>query len=71
MVYFLYVVKDCGIPGSISVGTGDVSYSGTEFGDIAVYHCNSGFVITGDSVRLCQDNSIWSGSVPLCTPEGQ
>lgn len=38
-------------------------------GDIATYSCRAGYVLTGNggsTIRVCQADSTWSGSEPLC-----
>ena len=44
---------------------------GLEF--TAAYSCNTGFVLVGQTTRVCEDtnggtvgNGIWSGSAPTC-----
>ncbi len=32
----------------------------------ATYTCESGYILSGDSSRICQSDSIWSGSEPTC-----
>ena len=45
---------------------GDVTVGGTRVGAKAVYRCDSGFKLRGDSVRQCQSNGRWSGNEPTC-----
>ena len=45
---------------------GQVSVTGNGIGDEAVYSCNRGFVLFGDSKRVCTSNGAWSGSEPTC-----
>ena len=37
-------------------------------GSQAVYTCNGGYEINGNSIRDCQSDGTWSGSEPTCTP---
>ena len=37
-------------------------------GSKAVYTCNGGYEINGNSIRDCQSDGTWSGSEPTCTP---
>ena len=66
LLTYVIAVNDCGIPDGIAVGSGSVTYSGTTFGEIADYRCDSGYVISGDSIRRCQVDSSWSGTTPSC-----
>ena len=45
---------------------GVVCYSGVTPGSLAVYVCNSTHRFEGTSLRECQSNGNWSGSVPQC-----
>lgn len=45
---------------------GQVSVSGNAAGDEAVYSCNRGFVLFGNSRRSCGGNGAWSGNEPTC-----
>ena len=40
--------------------------SGTTFGQAAIYSCNTGYNLVGNSTRTCQATGEWSGSVPTC-----
>lgn len=48
---------------------GIVSYDSRLEGSIAQYSCNVGFVLEGQSTRLCQGNGTWSGEEPTCEGE--
>ena len=45
---------------------GQVSTTGTTFGQTATYSCNTGYNLVGDSTRTCQATGNWSGSAPTC-----
>ena len=45
---------------------GQVSTTGTTFGQTATYTCNAGYSLVGGGTRTCQANEMWSGSVPTC-----
>ena len=36
------------------------------FGSIAIYQCNLGFILWGNSHRTCTEKGEWSGSLPTC-----
>ena len=46
--------------------SGQVSTTGTSFGQTATYTCNAGYNLVGGGTRTCQANGMWSGSVPTC-----
>ena len=35
----------------------------------AVYTCNTGHVLLGESLRRCLDDGVWSGNEPTCVGE--
>ena len=46
-----------------------MSVEGNAFGSQANYSCSEGYVLNGNSTRMCQADGQWSGSEPTC--EGQ
>ena len=48
---------------------GQVSQDGSSLGSQANYSCSEGYVLNGNSTRVCQVDGQWSGSEPTC--EGQ
>ena len=48
---------------------GQVSVEGNTSGSQANYSCSEGYVLNGNSIRMCQSDGQWSGSEPTC--EGQ
>ena len=49
---------------------GIVSYNpGNYFGSILTYQCNPGYTLIGNNVRICEGDSWWSGSSPVCVKE--
>ena len=45
---------------------GTVSVTGYSIGHFATYSCDDGFDLVGEAVRMCMDNSQWSGDAPQC-----
>ena len=43
---------------------------GTEFQDEAIYECEQGFELVGNSRRSCQSTGSWSGTAPTCKQIG-
>ena len=48
------------------VPDGSVTVSGFRTGDTAVYSCDEGFDLDGESTRVCRSDSTWSGEHPVC-----
>ena len=40
--------------------------TGTTFGQTAIYSCNTGYNLVGESTHTCQATGEWSGSEPTC-----
>jgi len=38
------------------------------YGSRATYHCNPGFILWGNSTRLCDSSGQWTGQAPNCRP---
>ena len=51
---------------SLTIANGQVSTTGTTSGHTATYSCNIGYILVGNSTRLCQATGQWSGSAPTC-----
>jgi len=65
LLLFLSKGVDCGTLSGPA--NGRVSHpSGTTFGQIATYSCDPGYSLIGESTRMCQVNTTWSGIVPTC-----
>ena len=46
---------------------GQVSHAaGTTFEQTAIFSCDTGYNLDGDSNRTCQATGMWSGSSPTC-----
>lgn len=58
----------CGIDcGTLSPPVnGSIIISDTSLGAMAVYSCQNGFSLVGNSNRTCLVNSTWSGVDPIC-----
>lgn len=37
-------------------------------GTYATFYCNDGYIMVGESIRVCQSEGYWSGSSPVCNP---
>ena len=49
---------------------GQVSHTaGTTFERTATYSCDTGYILVGDSTRMCQVAGLWSGNAPTCQGE--
>ena len=58
---------DCGL--LLNPVNGKVTSTKTTIGSVANYSCDSGFVLTGFSSRICEVNASWSGNAPVCEGE--
>ncbi len=62
-----FTVVSCGSlsnPANGQVLTTDTVYQST-----AIYSCDTGYTLSGDRIRTCQDNGEWSGVDPDCNCE--
>ena len=65
LLLFLSKGVDCGTLSDPANGW--VSHpSGTTFGQIAIYSCDPGYSLIGESTRICQVNATWSGIATTC-----
>ena len=70
LIFFLLsnAAVDCGMlvapsNGSVMMSPPDT----TTLNSITTYFCNDGFQVSlGQSVRVCQQNGLWSGTAPSC-----
>ena len=51
--------------GRISCSLGDDGV--TSFEDTCAFTCNSGYEVSGSSMRTCQSDGSWSGMTTTCT----
>ena len=63
-MYFHCTAVDCGDLSSPSNGL--VQFALTTLGAIAVYTCDSGYMIEEGPSRTCEANGNWSGNTPTC-----
>ncbi len=45
---------------------GMVDVPNNNFGTVANYTCNTGYMLTGDVIRVCEVNGDWSGTASTC-----
>ena len=63
---FINKVVDCG--GLTAPENGEISITmTTRVMSTATYTCNPGFVLEGNSSRMCMSDAQWSGSDPTCS----
>lgn len=59
------VAIDCGSPGVLRDGL--LSGERFDYPNIIAFFCNDGFELVGkDTTRACQENGLWSGTMPVC-----
>ena len=61
--------KECGEPPEVTNSTIVVT-EGTLFGDRISYSCDVGYEsLGGNLTRICTEDGIWSGRMPVCSSE--
>lgn len=70
-IYTTHAVADCGQPPDVdnanpSTEGRQTSSGGAAIDSIATYICIPGYALVGNATRVCQADSIWSGSSPTC-----
>ena len=45
---------------------GSIHLSGTTLDHVAIYRCDKGFQLVGNTVRRCLTTGQWSGQAPVC-----
>lgn len=58
------VVVDCGDPGLPANAAR--TFTQSTFNSVVTYTCNVNFMLSGESVRRCQADGTWSGTLPSC-----
>ena len=58
-----FTVANCSLQ---SIENGNVTHTNTTLGGVATYTCDTGFILIGDIIRTCQDDSTWTGMDPSC-----
>ena len=61
---FYDIVIDCGSPGTPINGM--TSVDSTTVGSFVSHSCDDEFILCGSENRTCQDDGMWSGSLPEC-----
>ena len=61
---YLFVVVNCGDPGTPTNGT--ITGSTFTFPNTVTYTCNVGFNLIGNRSRRCLSGGQWSGGLPTC-----
>ena len=61
------VNDDCEVLPNPSNGL--VILSGTTNGSMAMYECDTNFILIGSATRVCQSDALWSGEEPFCLSE--
>ncbi len=60
----IHTAADCGR--LTNPANGSVFLTMTTFGSMAQYSCSDRSNLSGDAVRTCQADGMWSGSAPEC-----
>ena len=64
---FLHYVALC--PALTNPDNGMVMWDTLAPGGVATYICDPGFILVGDSTRICGSDGTWSGMAPTCERE--
>ena len=65
---YLPTTVECGALSSPSNGN-VATPSGTTAGNVALYSCVEGLVMTGPPTRVCGNNGLWTPNAPTCEGE--
>ena len=60
-------IVECGHPGLPSHGALLSSQAGYSPGDTVKFSCSAGYVMAGGGARVCGEDGIWSGALPVCS----
>ena len=64
------VLGQTGICPLHTVSNGMVTYSKSEepppVGIVATYSCDTGYDLTGNRMRICEETTGWTGILPVC-----
>lgn len=65
IINFKLLAIDCGSPGVLR--NGFLSGERFDYPNIIAFFCNDGYELIGkDTTRACQENGLWSGTMPIC-----
>ena len=64
-MYILLLTTDCGAPNSINNGS-IVIDEGMLYNATVTYSCDTGYYLSNNVSRVCDDNGVWSGEDPTC-----
>ena len=64
MNIYLHTV-DCG-PLSSPLNGNVATPSDTTVGNVALYSCDEGLVLTGSTARVCGNDGLWTPEAPTC-----
>jgi len=66
------VCREIECPDPVSPKSGYIEVSNFkgryQYGAVATYHCNPGFILWGNASRVCQSDGSWDGISPTCNP---
>ncbi|KJH51181.1 sushi domain protein [Dictyocaulus viviparus] len=58
--------KSCTFPGIGEAGRVSFTSQNLVIGTYAIYTCEAGYEMIGNAKRRCEENALWSGSIPKC-----
>ena len=63
---------DCGglndpVGGDVTITPAVVGSIETGLNAVAMYTCNEGYDLVGNTMRSCQESNQWDGTEPMCT----
>ena len=68
MLLYMYpfptVAVEC--PPLMNPDGGNVNVLSRMQGSTATYSCNEGYLLEGDSSRICDGTAMWTGNEPVC-----